>query len=303
MTGVGGPDAMTVAMVGLGRMGAPMARSLLRAGFPLTVQNRTRRRASLLGDAGATVVESPAEAARSAEVVITMLADGGAVEAVMDGPEGILSAARPGSTLIEMSTIGPERARALATRAAERGIEFLDAPVSGSVALAETGTLTALVGGDRDRFEQVRPVLAAMTRAQLWLGPSGAGAAMKLGLNGLIAATNQAVAEALVIAERCGIERDLAYEAIAQSAVGSPFVAYKRQAFLAPGNEPVAFTLELMEKDLALFLSLADSLGVALPAAGAGRRAIAAARRSQGDDADLAAVADWLRAEPEQVRA
>lgn len=286
---------MTVALIGLGRMGSPMARALLRAGFPLTVHNRTRRRASLLADAGAMVAESPAEAARGADVVITMLADGAAVEAVMEGPDGILAGCRPGSTLIEMSTIGPERARDLAARAADRGSTLLDAPVSGSVALAEAGTLTTLVGGDRERFEAVRPVLAAMTRAQLWLGPSGAGAAMKLGLNGLIAATNQAVAEALVVAEGCGIDRGLAYEAIVQSAVGSPFVEYKREAFVSPSDEPVAFTLQLMEKDLELYLSLGRSLGVELAGARSSRESIAAARRSQGDDADLAAVARALR--------
>jgi 3-hydroxyisobutyrate dehydrogenase-like beta-hydroxyacid dehydrogenase len=286
---------MNVALVGLGRMGSPMARALLRAGFPLTVHNRTRRRASLLADAGATVAESPAEAARGADVVITMLADGTAVDAVMEGPDGILAGCRPSTTLIEMSTIGPERARSFATRAAEHGATLLDAPVSGSVALAEAGTLTTLVGGDRERFEAVRPVLAAMTRAQLWLGPSGAGAAMKLGLNGLIAATNQAVAEALVVAEGCGIERALAYEAIVQSAVGSPFVEYKREAFVSPSDEPVAFTLELMEKDLELYLSLARSLGIEATGARSSREAIVAARRSQGNDADLAAVARALR--------
>jgi len=292
---------MRVAIVGLGRMGSPMARSLLRAGFPLTVHNRTRRRASLLADAGATVAESPAEAARMADVVITMLADGDAVEAVTEGPEGILAGCRPGSTFIEMSTIGPERARRLAVRVAETGVTLLDAPVSGSVALAQEGTLTALVGGDRARFEQVRPVLAAMTRAQLWLGPSGAGAAMKLGLNGLIAATNQAVAEALVIAEGCGIDRALAYEAIVQSAVGSPFVQYKREAFVSPSEQPVSFTLELMEKDLELYLALGRSLNIDLPAARSSRESISAARRSQGDDADLAAVAQALRRHAAEV--
>ncbi len=286
---------MNVAIVGLGRMGSPMARALLRAGFPLTAFNRSPGPAASLAQAGATVVDTPAAAAAAAEVVITMLADGAAVEAVMEGPDGILSACTEQSTLIEMSTIGPERARDLAARAAQRGATLLDAPVSGSVALAESATLTTLVGGDRSRFEQVRPVLSAMTRAQLWLGPSGAGAAMKLGLNGLLAATTQAVAEALVVAEGCGIDRPLAYEAIVQSAVGSPFVEYKREAFIAPSDAPVAFTLELMEKDLALYEALAASLGVELAAARASRESIAAARRSQGDDADLAAVAQALR--------
>jgi 3-hydroxyisobutyrate dehydrogenase-like beta-hydroxyacid dehydrogenase len=288
---------VNVGVVGLGRMGLPMARALRRAGFPLTVYNRTRDRVSLLaGDAGVAVAESPAEVMAAADVVITMLADGDAVEAVMSGSAGLLAGARDGQVLIEMSTIGPDRARSLAARVAEHGVALLDAPVSGSVALAEAGTLTTLVGGDRQAFDRVRPVLAAMTATQLHLGPSGAGAAMKLGLNGLIAATNHAVAEALVFAERSGIDRAAAYDAIAASAVGSPFVAYKRDAFVAPSEEPVAFTLALMEKDLVLYLDLAGRLGVPLTAAAAIREGIARARLSQGDDADLAAVAADLRA-------
>jgi 3-hydroxyisobutyrate dehydrogenase-like beta-hydroxyacid dehydrogenase len=295
---------MNVGVVGLGRMGLPMARSLRRAGFPLTVHNRTRDRAFLLaGDAGVTVAESPAEVVSGSDVVITVLADGDAVQAVMSGPSGLLAAATDGLVLIEMSTIGPDRACEFARRAAQRGATLLDAPVSGSVALAQAGTLTTLVGGDREAFERVRPVLAAMTGVQLWLGPSGAGAAMKLGLNGLIAATNHAVAEALVVAERSGIDCADAYDAIAASAVGSPFVAYKREAFVAPSDEPVAFTLALMEKDLALYLELADRLGVPLTAAAAIRSGVAAARATQGDDADLAAVAAALRGVAAEVAA
>ena len=287
---------MNVGLVGLGRMGLPMARRLARAGFPLTVYNRSSRRASLLlADTSATVAGSPAEVMRACEVVVTMLADGDAVAAVMDGPDGLLAAGHPGGVVIEMSTIGPERARELSARVAEAGMEMLDAPVSGSVALADAGTLTTLVGGDQATFDRVRPVLAAMTQQQLWLGPSGAGAAMKLGLNGLIAATNHAVAEALVVAERSGIAPEAAYDAICASAVASPFVNYKREAFLAPSDEPVAFTLALMEKDLELYLGLADRLGVPLTAASAIRDGIAQTRVSQGDDVDLAAVAQALR--------
>jgi 3-hydroxyisobutyrate dehydrogenase-like beta-hydroxyacid dehydrogenase len=287
---------VNVGFVGLGRMGTPMARCLLRAGFPLTVFNRTRRRALLLGDEGATVAESPAEVSARCDVVVTMLADGDAVTAVLSGPAGLLAQAREETVLLEMSTIGPRAARELARQAAERGAKLLDAPVSGSVAAAESASLTTLVGGDHGAFNRVRPVLAAMTREQLWLGPSGAGAAMKLGLNGLIAATNHAVSEALVIAERSGIDRVAAYDAISASAVGSPFVAYKRDAFLTPSNAPVAFTLALMQKDLALYLDLAQRLGVPAATAAGVHHALDAARASQGDDADLAAVAQALRA-------
>jgi 3-hydroxyisobutyrate dehydrogenase-like beta-hydroxyacid dehydrogenase len=178
---------------------------------------------------------------------------------------------------------------------AAHGVTVLDAPVSGSVPSAEAATLTTVVGGDRDAFERVRPVLAAMTSGQLWLGPSGAGAAMKLALNGIIAATTQAVSEALVLAERSGIAREAAYDAIAASAVGSRFVDYKRDAFLSPGGEPVAFTLELMQKDLALHLALARALRVHVPGVAAADQMLTVARSRQGDDADLAAVVEALR--------
>jgi 3-hydroxyisobutyrate dehydrogenase-like beta-hydroxyacid dehydrogenase len=279
---------VNVGFIGLGRMGMPMARSLLRAGFPLTVNNRTRDRALALRDHGATVAESPAEIARSCDVAITMLADGTAVSAVAGE---LLAAARPGLVWIEMSTIGPDLVRELTNGE----VTVLDAPVSGSVASAEAAALTTVVGGDRAAFDRVRPVLAAMTSSQLWLGPSGAGAAMKLALNGIVAATTEAVSEALVLAERSGIERAAAYEAIATSAVGSRFVEYKRDAFLAPADVPVAFTLELMQKDLALHLALARALRVHVPAVAAADQMLTVARASQGDDADLAAVVEALR--------
>jgi 3-hydroxyisobutyrate dehydrogenase-like beta-hydroxyacid dehydrogenase len=142
-----------------------------------------------------------------------------------------------------------------------------------------------------------------MTAKQLFLGPSGAGAAMKLALNGLLAATNQALAEALVLAERNGIEPAAAYDAVGASVLGSPYVAYKRSAFLAPSDEPVAFTVALLQKDLDLLLSLGEHLGVPLTTASAVRDALGEAREVVGDDADLAAVATALRTRAQQTEA
>lgn len=296
--GVGAPrdHRERVGFVGLGRMGTPMAHSLLRAGFPLTVTNRSLPRADPLREAGATVAGSPAEVAAAADVVVTMLADGPAVRDVLQGPQGLLRGAREGLVVLEMSTIGPSAARALADACRERGVTLLDAPVSGSVAAAESATLTTIVGGDHACFERVRPVLAAMTSAQLWLGPSGAGAAMKLALNGMIAATTQMLSEALVLAERSGVERERAYEAIAASAVASRFVGYKRAAFLTPDDEPVAFTLELMQKDVELVLAHARACRVPVPAVAAADQMLTVARTVEGDDADLARVAGAIRA-------
>ena len=272
-----------VALIGLGRMGRPMAAALLRAGFPLTVHNRTPREL-----AGAEVASTPAEAAARADVLITIVSDAAAAREVLAGVE------RPGLVVCEMSTIGPAAARELAAQLGARGIDMLDAPVSGSVASAQAGTLTVIAGGPRAAFERARPVFAAFSKAQLWLGPSGAGAAMKLALNGMIAASAQMLAEALTVAERSGIARAEAYEAIAASAVGSPFVTYKRDAFLEESTPP-AFSVELMQKDLALALEQARALGVPLDGVAAADALMARARASFGDDADIASVAAELR--------
>src|SRR5205814_128906 len=156
-------------------------------------------------------------------VVITMLSDASATHEILCGAHGVLSACREGSIVVDMSTIGPQAARDIATEAAHQNVEFLDAPVSGSVALAEQGALTTMVGGSPGAFDRVRPVLAALSRTQLYLGPTGAGAAMKLAVNIVIAATNQSIAEALTLAEASGIDRTAAYETLACSAVSSPF--------------------------------------------------------------------------------
>jgi 3-hydroxyisobutyrate dehydrogenase-like beta-hydroxyacid dehydrogenase len=284
-----------VGFAGLGRMGLPMARNVLAAGFELTVFNRTPEKAQPLVDAGATVAGSPAALAQNSDVVITMVADAAAVRALLGGGDGILAGAAPGTVLAEMSTIGPVAAREIAAECAEHGVAMIDAPVSGSTAVAEAAQLTILVGGEDEAFARARPVLGAMSKAQLHLGPSGAGAAMKLGLNIMIAATTQAVSEALVLAERSGIAREDAYEAIAQSAVGSPFVGYKRDAFLDPDGTPTAFALELMAKDLRLALDLGERTGVPLRGTAAAADGVAAAAESEGAGEDLVRVADALR--------
>jgi 3-hydroxyisobutyrate dehydrogenase/2-hydroxy-3-oxopropionate reductase len=286
---------LRVGFAGIGRMGLPMARNLLAAGFPLTVFNRTSERCEPLVGEGATVAASARELAAASDVVVTMVADAEAVRALLEGPDGILAGAAPGLVLAEMSTIGPLAARELAALCAERGVEMLDAPVSGSTAVAEAARLTVMVGGEEAAFERAKPVLAAMSKAQLHLGPSGAGAAVKVGLNVIVAATTVAVSEALVLAEQAGVEREAAYEAIGSSAVASPFVEYKRAAFLDPDGTPTAFALELMAKDLELARELGERGGVPLPGAAGSAEAIALAAELEGADEDLVRVADALR--------
>ena len=274
-------------------MGLPMAGRLAASGFPLVVWNRTSSRAALLPAAGAELADSPSALAARCDVVITMLSDAGAVRAVLGGRDGVLAACRPGSIAVDMSTIGPQAARDMAAEAAAHGVEFLDAPVSGSVSVAEQGALTVMVGGPAGAFERARPVLAVLSKAQLHLGPSGAGAAMKLAVNLVIAAINQSVAEALTLAGVSGIDAAAAYDTLAASAVSSPFLSYKRQAYLRPDGAPVSFTAALMSKDLGLAIGVAG--GVPLPVTAAAKEFLDATCAAGFGDADFASVARVLR--------
>jgi 3-hydroxyisobutyrate dehydrogenase-like beta-hydroxyacid dehydrogenase len=286
---------MKVAFLGLGRMGEPMAQNLAKAGLLDAVWNRSDGRTGWCGDAGVRAASSAADAAAGADVVILMLADGKVARSV--GAEA-LSVMEAGSVLVDMGTSGPEAERALAGAAAERGVGFLDAPVSGSIAPARAGTLTALVGGSAEDLERARPALEAMTKAQHHLGPVGSGAIMKLALNTMIAVTNESICELLVLCERAGLERPAAYGALADSALVSPFVAYKQAAYLAPDDEPVSFTPLLMLKDLSLAGELAAEVGAEMPAVAAARAVLERTVAAGLGEGDLVRVADTLRGAP-----
>ncbi len=263
---------MKVAFVGIGKMGLPMAGNILDAGHDLTVFNRTPRDATRCATMAPRSRPSAAEAVRDAEVLVTMLADPAAVEAQILDDERVLADAPDGPRLARDGTIGPTAARRFAARAAEAGVEMLDAPVSGSVAVAEAAGLVAMVGGPEAALERARPVLEAMTKAHFHLGGAGAGAAMKLAVNVMIASATVAISEALVLAEAAGIDREDAYEVIAAGALASPFVDYKKAAFLDPDGTPAAFALDLMRKDLKLALEQGDAAGLPLLGAAAAPR-------------------------------
>lgn len=285
-----------VAVVGTGRMGSAMARALSRAGVPLVVHNRNRERAEVLGaELGARVVDSPAEAAAAADICLTMLADDAAVEAVYRGPGGLLEGAKAGTILVDLSTVTPDTIRSLEPAARAAGVGLLDAPVSGSVATAESGQLTLMVGGEAGDLERARPALESLAKSIVHIGPLGSGAAMKLAVNTVIFGLNEALAEGLVLAEAAGIDRSLAYGVIADSAVGAPFVGYKRAAFVDPDGTPVAFGLDLAEKDLKLIAALAESLGVPMPQSRTNLEVVRAAQGDQGRGKDFSSVATHLR--------
>jgi 3-hydroxyisobutyrate dehydrogenase-like beta-hydroxyacid dehydrogenase len=286
----------TVALLGTGRMGSAMAERLAGQGVTVVLYNRSPERAVALAERiGAAVAATPADAAARADVVISMVADDAAVRELFDAPDGVAAGIRAGSVAVDMSTVLPDTIRAVAPAVRAAGAGILDAPVSGSVASALTGELTIMVGGEAADLELARPVLDRLARRVFHLGGLGTGAVMKLAVNTLIFGLNGAVAEGLVLAERNGIDRALAYDVLAASAAGAPMVGYKRAAFVDPDGTPVAFSLALADKDLRLIRQLAEMSGTAMPQAATNLETIRAAERSVGADADFSTVASHLR--------
>ena len=285
-----------VGVLGIGRMGGAMARALAAAGFEVVCWNRTAAAAeALAAELGGRSARRPADVAAAAEVCVSMLADGPAVESVYRGSDGLLAGARSENVLVDSSTVPPVVIRGLAADARSAGAGLLDAPVSGSVALAGSGGLTIMVGGEARDLERARPVLDALAKTVFHMGPLGSGAAMKLAVNAVIFGLNEALAEGLVLAEAAGIERHAAYDVLAASAVGAPYVGYKRAAFLEPETAPVAFALDLAAKDLTLIAELAREVGVPVPQAMANLEVISAASAGGRGDRDFSTVAEHLR--------
>ena len=286
----------TVGVVGLGLMGSPMAQNLLRAGFPLVVWNRTAKRAEALAQKGARVAGSPREAAAAADVLITIVSDPPALEQVLWGPNGALGGLRQGSVLIDSSTVSPALARRIAAACMERGAEFLDAPVTGGTWGAEKGELVFMIGGKREVLERVEPVLAAMGKRFFSIGANGAGQAVKLAMNMILALEVQALTEALALVTRAGVPAERLVEVLQSSMARAPVLDVKAPVILS-GNFAPSFPLRLMHKDMGLALDLAKELGVSLPATSAAYGTYTTVKAAATEDVDYAAVARfWDRA-------
>jgi 3-hydroxyisobutyrate dehydrogenase-like beta-hydroxyacid dehydrogenase len=289
-------DEPKIAVVGTGRMGGTMVGTLRRAGTEVVVFNRTRAKAKEVARrSGATVAGSAREAARGAHVVLSSLADDAAVEAAYAGPDGLAAGLAGGTVVCETSTIHPRTLEVVGPLVAERGASLLDTPVSGSVQLLERGELTVMAGGDAAALERARPVLELLASRIFHTGDLGTGATMKLAVNTIVHGLNLALSEALVLAERAGVERGAAYEVFANSAVAAPFVLYKRAAYEHPDETPVAFSLDLVAKDLDLALGLAAQAGPTMEQAATNRRVVGAAVAAGLGDHDLSALATYLR--------
>jgi 3-hydroxyisobutyrate dehydrogenase-like beta-hydroxyacid dehydrogenase len=284
---------LKVAIIGTGRMGTGMAVRLREAGADVVVWNRTSEKASATGCA---VASTAREAAASADVVVVSLADDAAVLAAYDGPDGVVAGLREGTIVVESSTVDPETVRRIESLVTGRGATLLDGPVSGSIALVEKGQLTFMVGGPADGVDRARPVLDLLARQVFHVGELGSGEVVKLAVNTVVLALNQALAEAVVLGERAGVPRETTYEVLANSAIGSAFVAYKRPAFERPDETPVAFSLDLVAKDLGLVRQLAERSGARMPQAETNLGVATAAVAASLGDRDMAAVATYLRA-------
>lgn len=288
---------MRVAVVGTGRMGSAMVDRLVSAGHDVRVYNRTRARAEAVAAAhGLPVAPTPREAVADAEVVLVSLADDAAVREAYLGPDGIVAGLGVDTVVADTSTVDPETIRALGPDVARAGSTLLDTPVSGSVSVVEAGQILVMAGGDPASVEKARPALEAFSRRILVLGPLGSGATMKLAVNSLVHALNVALAEALVLAEKAGVERSAAYEVFASGATAAPFVLYKRQAYEDPGSAPVAFAIDLVAKDLDLASALAERVGAQVPQLTVNRAVVQRALDAGLGQADLSAVAEVFRA-------
>lgn len=279
----------TVAFLGLGAMGSRMAANLLAAGHTLRAWNRDGAKAKALASQGAAVCATAAEAVRGAEFICSIVADDVATREVMLGGGGVIAAAAPGSIVIDSSTNTPAMAREVAKAAAARGVLYLDAPVSGSLAQAQGRELLFLVGGDAAAFQKALPVMQAMGKLARRIGDSGAGATLKLINNMLSATLTAAVAEAAQAAEAAGLDPAAALEILQDGAAGSRIVKTKLPKIFKRDFAP-QFQLELMEKDLRYFLSLAQDLDRPAPIASLVRSQYQAARRANLGKLDSCAV-------------
>jgi 3-hydroxyisobutyrate dehydrogenase-like beta-hydroxyacid dehydrogenase len=277
-------------------MAGAMVGTLRRAGLDVTVWNRTGARAEAVAAShDATAASTAVDAVDGADIVISSLADDEAVLATYLGDEGAAICLGPRHVVLEMSTIAPGTAQRVGEASGARGAAFLDAPVSGSVPTVEKGELTIMVGGDPAGLERARPVLDALAAKVFHVGALGAGATVKLAVNALVHAIDVGLSEALVLAEKSGVDRSAAYDVFAAGAAAAPFVLYKRPAFEDPGRASLTFTLDLMAKDLDLILSLAHEAGASMGQAERNRELVRQALAAGFSGRDMSALAEYLR--------
>ncbi len=274
--------------IGLGHLGSRIAARLVSAGFPVTVFNRDRAKTNAVATLGADVAPDPRKLADRVDVVLSCLADRAAVENVYLGSDGVLRTAKPGTVIIEMSTVAPETSQKLYEAAHQFGVFMLDVPISGSTPAAEAGALTLFGGGDRQTFEDASPIFAAIAKQWFYMGGSGSGVAMKLVVNTMLGLGMQAVAEAAALGQKLGLPREALFETLGKTAVIAPALSGKL-ASAKQGNYAPQFPVRLMSKDFGLILAAAAQLDVSMPATERAA-AVSSAEAAVGGEEDFSAV-------------
>ena len=274
--------------IGIGSMGRLIARRLLESGYNLTAYNRDRTKAEALVGYGAIVAKSITDLASNTDVILSCLANDDAVRTIYAGPEGVFANVRPGSVVIEMSTVNPETSRELYKLGAARAVSVLDVPISGSTAAAEQGTLTLFAGGERKIFDGAEPIFRAVARQYFYLGPSGSGTTMKLVANTLLGVGMQAIAEAVVLGQKAGLDRARLFDVLSHTAVIAPAHAGKL-AKAARNDYAPQFAIRLMNKDFGLILEAAARMQVPMPVTAAAFQ-INAIEAASDNEEDFSAV-------------
>ena len=267
----------TLGFVGLGAMGGRVTKRLLDAGHTVIGYNRTHAKAKWLLDAGLRWGESPRAVAEAADIIFTMVTNTAALEAVVEGPDGILAGLRAGKIYIDMSTVSPAKSRALAQQVAERGARMLDAPVSGSVVTLEQGKLSMMVGGDPATLERVRPILEDIAPTVNYVGENGQAVLMKIAVNLNLQIQLMGFSEGMLLAQKGGIPRETAMKVLLDSVIASPSLKY-RMPFILNEPEEVWFDVNMMQKDMNLALEMGRQLDVPLPTVALSNEFLTAAR-------------------------
>jgi len=279
--------------IGLGVMGSQMVNRLLDKGHVVTGYNRTRAKAKWLIDRGMKWADSPRAVAAAADVTFAMVTNVAALQSIADGPDGILAGLNKGKVFVDMSTVSPAASRTLAARVREKGADMLDAPVSGSVITLQEGKLSVMVGGRRETFERVKPLLLDIGPKVTYVGDNGLALSMKIATNLSLAVQMMAFSEGVLLAEKSGIARETAVDVLTHSAVASPMIQY-RGPFVLRMPEEAWFDVNMMQKDMLLAMDLGRQLNVPMPTTAASNEFLTAARGMGWEKKDFAVVFDVL---------
>jgi 3-hydroxyisobutyrate dehydrogenase-like beta-hydroxyacid dehydrogenase len=279
--------------VGLGVMGGQMVARLLEKGHTVTGYNRTRAKAQWLIDKGMKLADSPKAVAAASDVTFSMVTNATALGAVTDGPDGLLAGLGPGKFYIDMSTLNPDASRALAARVREQGADMIDAPVSGSVITLQQGKLSVMVGGRKETFERLKPLLLDIGPKVTHVGDNGVALSMKIAVNLQLAVQMMAFCEGVLLAEKSGIPREVAVDVMVHSAIASQMIQY-RGPFVLQQPEQAWFDVNMMQKDMLLAMELGRKLNVPVPTTAISNEFLTAARGMGWEKLDFAVVFNIL---------